>query len=179
MIINPHQHATHRCIYEQVQHTCARTLYQPDKHTANTPSTVESPAFPTAARKVPPVPPTFGSFVRLHIVPAMRAARFFVSPLLSRSPLCTTGTTSARLGASIVLTKVVDSSVSRQSRVDALGSAMAARRAGTRADISGERMTLPTCTGDATTVAAASSSNSQQTQEREDAVTCAQNPYRL
>jgi hypothetical protein len=78
--------------------------------------------------------------------PTMRAARFLVSPLLSRRPLCTTGTTSARLGASMVLTNVVDSSVSRQGRVDALGSAIAASSAGTSAAISGLLMTLPTCT---------------------------------
>jgi len=76
--------------------------------------------------------------------PTMRAARFLVSPVLSLSPLCTTGTTSAKLGASMVLMKVVDSRVSRQARVEALGSAMAARSAGTRAAISGLRMTLPT-----------------------------------
>eukprot|EP00882_Tetradesmus_deserticola_P018206 GHRQ01019538.1.p1 GENE.GHRQ01019538.1~~GHRQ01019538.1.p1 ORF type:complete len:107 (+),score=16.20 GHRQ01019538.1:799-1119(+) len=79
------------------------------------------------------------------MLPTMRAARFLVSPLRSRRPLCTTGTTSARLGASMVLTKVVASSVSRQGRVEALGSAMADNSAGTSAVISGERMTLPTC----------------------------------
>ena len=45
----------------------------------------------------------------------------------------------------MVLTKVVDSRVSRQSRVAKLGSAIAASSAGTSADISGLRMTLPTC----------------------------------
>lgn len=77
--------------------------------------------------------------------PTILAALFFVSPLLSLSPLCTTGTTRARLGASMVFTKVVDSSVSRQGRVEVLGSAMADRRTGTSADISGLRITLPTC----------------------------------
>jgi hypothetical protein len=47
----------------------------------------------------------------------------------------------------MVLMKVVSSSVSRQVRVEALGSAMAASRAGTSAAISGLRITLPTWGG--------------------------------
>lgn len=47
------------------------------------------------------------------MLPTMRAALRLVSPVLSLSPRCTTGTTSAREGASMVLMKVVARRVSR------------------------------------------------------------------
>jgi hypothetical protein len=57
---------------------------------------------------------TLGSFTSVHMLPTMRAALRLVSPVRSRSPRCTTGTTSAREGASMVLIKVVARRVSRQ-----------------------------------------------------------------
>lgn len=53
-------------------------------------------------------------------------------------------TARTREGASTVLTKTVDSRVSRLDLVLALGSAMAPSRVGTRADTSGLRITEPT-----------------------------------
>lgn len=60
------------------------------------------------------------------------------------SPARIACTARTREGASTVLTKTVDSRVSRLDLVLALGSAMAPSRVGTRADTSGLRMTEPT-----------------------------------
>mmetsp|Transcript_12687 Transcript_12687/g.30626 ORF Transcript_12687/g.30626 Transcript_12687/m.30626 type:complete len:258 (+) Transcript_12687:2-775(+) len=78
-----------------------------------------------------------------HMFPAILAAFFLRSALRSRRPRVSTGTMSARDGASTVFTKVVSSRMSRHGRVLSAGRAMAPRRYTDSAWISGLRMTSP------------------------------------
>jgi hypothetical protein len=69
------------------------------------------------------------------MLPTMRAALRLVSPVRSRRPRCTTGTTSAREGASMVLMKVVASSVSRHACGATAGGGRRAAGGGRRAGV--------------------------------------------
>lgn len=88
---------------------------------------------------------TLGSLMRAHMLPTILAAFFLASPDLSRRPLCTTGTMSAKLGASTVLMNTVWSRVSSAGLACLLGLAMASSRGLTRLCTSGLRMTPPIC----------------------------------
>ena len=78
-----------------------------------------------------------------HMFPAILAAFFFRSALLSRKPRDSTGTMSASEGASTVFTKVISRSTSRHGAVRSAGAEMAPSRYLDKPRISGLRITSP------------------------------------